>query len=210
MDPAAPNTPSVPPVKTGTSGLAIASLICGLGSFLLSIITGIPAIIMGHIAMSKIKKSQGTIGGHGVALAGTILGYVSIALIPIIAILAGLATPAILKAKKNADKAQLINQVKMVGFELNEQFYESNAYPASPGELPLLKNHYKGDWYYFPATNENALGSQPILVSPISDVGFVYLRVDGSVATKKEPEFQATIQQGQGEPVVIPPTYQSK
>ncbi|MDB4283365.1 DUF4190 domain-containing protein [Akkermansiaceae bacterium] len=207
-----PTIPEVPPSqnfqeKPKTSGLAIASLICGLAGFILTIFTGIPAIVMGHMALSRIKASGGTIGGGGIALAGTILGYITSILIFFIAVLAGLATPAILKAKNMQAEAQLISQVKMVGLELEEHLYETGAYPESPGELPLIKNYVEEDWYYFPATDGGAAPNQPILVSPISQTGFVFLRVNGSVAVQKETEFQATISQGQGKPVVIPATH---
>jgi peptidyl-prolyl cis-trans isomerase B (cyclophilin B) len=55
------------PMATGTNGLAIASLIC---AFFVPIV----AIILGHIALSQIKKTGQE--GRGLALAGTILGYV--------------------------------------------------------------------------------------------------------------------------------------
>jgi Domain of unknown function (DUF4190) len=35
----------------------------------------IPAIIMGHIALGRIKRSEGTLGGRGRAIAGLVLGY---------------------------------------------------------------------------------------------------------------------------------------
>ncbi len=57
-----------------TSGLAIASLVTGLTC--LSPL----AIIFGHMSLSRIKKSGGAVTGSGLALAGTILGYVSLAL----------------------------------------------------------------------------------------------------------------------------------
>ena len=59
------------------SGIAIASLVCGL--LLLPIIS----IVLGHIARSQIKKSKGSVYGKGIALAGLILGY-----LPLIAALA--------------------------------------------------------------------------------------------------------------------------
>jgi hypothetical protein len=39
----------------------------------------IVAIITGHLAQSEIKKSNGMVTGKGMALAGLILGYLSIA-----------------------------------------------------------------------------------------------------------------------------------
>lgn len=54
-----------------TNGLAIAALICG---FLVPVV----GIILGHIALGQIKRTGE--GGHGLALAGTIVGYVLTAL----------------------------------------------------------------------------------------------------------------------------------
>ena len=80
-----------------TSGKAIASLILGICSFLFSILTGIPAIIFGHLAKSDIRKSGGRIQGDGMALAGLILGYISIVFIPVILIIAAIAQSAALQ-----------------------------------------------------------------------------------------------------------------
>ena len=42
------------------------------------IITAIPAIMCGHLARSKIRKSNGALNGMGIALAGLIIAYVEI------------------------------------------------------------------------------------------------------------------------------------
>src|SRR5580698_7267691 len=65
--------PPAPP----TNGLAIASLVCGVGTFVIGL-SFIPAIICGHIARRQIRQT-GEQGG-GLALAGLILGYVGGAL----------------------------------------------------------------------------------------------------------------------------------
>ncbi|MCE0521939.1 MAG: DUF4190 domain-containing protein [Methylacidiphilales bacterium] len=76
--PPVPGMPAVPlavaPAST-TSQLAIWSLVCGCLSLLCSIFTAIPAIILGHMGRSEIKKNPALQGG-GMALAGLILGYV--------------------------------------------------------------------------------------------------------------------------------------
>jgi hypothetical protein len=53
-----------------TSGFAIASLVLGLvgGSLL--------AVIFGHIALRRIKRSWGLLTGRGMAIAGLVLGYI--------------------------------------------------------------------------------------------------------------------------------------
>src|ERR1700723_3055563 len=67
-----PYPPALP-----TNGLAIASLVCGVGTFVIGL-SFIPAIICGHIARGQIRRT-GEQGG-GLALAGLILGYVGGAL----------------------------------------------------------------------------------------------------------------------------------
>src|SRR5690348_1515913 len=66
--------PAMPVGQTATSGKAIASLVLGICVFLFSILTGIPAIIFGHLAKADIRKSGGRLEGDGMALAGLILG----------------------------------------------------------------------------------------------------------------------------------------
>jgi len=64
--------------KTGTNGLAIASLVCGIaGCFT---ITAIVAVVLGFVARNQIEQSWGTQQGSGMALAGIILGFVWIGL----------------------------------------------------------------------------------------------------------------------------------
>jgi len=59
-----------------TSRSAVASLVFGL--FLVSGIGSILAVIFGHYALRQIRQSGGRVAGHGMAVAGTVLGYVGI------------------------------------------------------------------------------------------------------------------------------------
>jgi hypothetical protein len=62
-----------------TSNMALASLIMGiLGWLLLPIVGSIVAVVLGHAALGEIDRSEGQIGGRGVAQAGLILGYVAL------------------------------------------------------------------------------------------------------------------------------------
>ncbi|WP_462158310.1 DUF4190 domain-containing protein [Pseudoalteromonas sp. GB56] len=76
-EPIAAQQRSVAPKQAQTSVLAIVSLVLGvLGIFFFG---SIAAVICGHIARSQIRKSNGNQTGDGLALAGLILGYLSIA-----------------------------------------------------------------------------------------------------------------------------------
>lgn len=68
------------PTAPQTNGMAIAALVCGCLGFV-TCISGIAAIILGHIARKQIRESGGTQQGDGMALAGLILGYIITALL---------------------------------------------------------------------------------------------------------------------------------
>ena len=73
--------PPVPQPLPPTSPAAIWSLVLAILSFFCGcLITAIPAVICGHIARSKIRKSGGALGGKGIATAGLILGYIALVL----------------------------------------------------------------------------------------------------------------------------------
>ena len=141
----APATP--PPLQrisgshaASTSGLAIGSLVCGILSFtFLPILASIPAVICGHMALSEIKRSSGAIGGKGVAMAGTILGYITLAILPIIAviaILAGMALPVFSQVQLRAKQTQSLSHAKQIAMGCKIYALDHNgAFPATLEEL---------------------------------------------------------------------------
>jgi hypothetical protein len=59
-----------------TSGAAVASMICGLLSWvLLPFIGGVIAVVCGHHARDEIRRSNGLVTGDGMAVTGLIFGY---------------------------------------------------------------------------------------------------------------------------------------
>jgi hypothetical protein len=52
------------------------SFILGLSSFLVSILTGIPAIINGLLSLKEIRQSGGRLQGRHLAVSGILLGLV--------------------------------------------------------------------------------------------------------------------------------------
>ena len=73
--------PAVTPVA-GTNGLAIASLACGLVQLVFGPVTAIPAVVFGHVALHRIKRTGEQ--GAGLALAGLILGWTTVILIVVV------------------------------------------------------------------------------------------------------------------------------
>jgi hypothetical protein len=73
------------------------SFLCG------GFITAIPAIICGHVGRSSIRKSNGTLGGTGMATTGLVLGYLALILSILIGILLLVfGLPAVIKARQEA------------------------------------------------------------------------------------------------------------
>jgi hypothetical protein len=71
-----------------TEATAIWSFVLSLvGLFCLAHLASIPAVICGHVALSKIKKSQLILSGRGLAIAGVIVGYIGICLWTIYAVI---------------------------------------------------------------------------------------------------------------------------
>jgi len=73
------------------NALAIASLACGLAQFVFGPLAAIPAIILGHVARSQIKRTGEQ--GAGLALAGLILGW-AVVILAVIVIAIGLGIAA--------------------------------------------------------------------------------------------------------------------
>lgn len=75
------NTPFQPPGAVGGQDqtLAIVSLVCGiLGIVCCGLLTGIPAIITGYMAKNNADANPNQYGGRGLAVAGMIMGGISI------------------------------------------------------------------------------------------------------------------------------------
>lgn len=90
---APPQTPPAPH-PTRTSGMAIASLVLGL--LWLYWIGSLLAVIFGRIALGEIDRSQGTIGGRGMAVAGLVLGIIGLSVLGVgllAVIIAGASMP---------------------------------------------------------------------------------------------------------------------
>ena len=129
-----PTGQPVPVSQPKTSGLAIASLILGCLGFVLAGITGLPAIICGHIARSKIRNSNGTQTGSGIALAGLITGYFGFVILAI-AILAALAVPTFNVIQDKAKIMKVMNQGRQIHMACQLYQSDNDSYPDSLDQL---------------------------------------------------------------------------
>ena len=97
------------PRPAETCPLAVASLVCGIASFVaVPIVAAFPAVICGHMSLSRMRASAHALGGRGLAVAGLVMGYLNLALMllaallffSVLAALLGFATPIMRHAQQ--------------------------------------------------------------------------------------------------------------
>ncbi len=91
-----------------TSGMAIASLVCGI----LGICLVLPApvgLLLGIMAIRQINGSSGAIGGKGLAIGG--LATSGVGMIACLGISASMLLPALARAKAKANRVKCVNNI---------------------------------------------------------------------------------------------------
>lgn len=106
---AAPPAGNEAPAKT--SGLAVASLVLGILGLLSCGLTALVGLILGIVALVKIKSSRGGLKGNGMALAGTIVSGVFVLMIPIFI---AMLLPALAMAQNKAQEINCLNNEKQL------------------------------------------------------------------------------------------------
>lgn len=141
QQPSPPQIPvsAMPAMEPQTSKLAVWSLVCGIATVFCSCITGIPAIIMGVMALNRIGKSHGTLGGKGLAIAGLCcactLGITGTAM------MAGLAVPAYNQVQEKAKLMQASNNARLIVICLKSYAGDnSGQYPDADKSEPQTSN----------------------------------------------------------------------
>lgn len=77
---------AVPAVGRSTNGFAIAAMV--LGILWVYWIGSIVALVFGYIARRQIRDSMGRQGGDGMAVAGIVLGWIGVAILAIVILVA--------------------------------------------------------------------------------------------------------------------------
>jgi len=94
-----------------TSGVAVASLVLGFLGLITCGLTALIGVVLGFIALSRIKNSNGQIGGRGIALTGTIVSAVCLLMIPLTL---GMLVPALGRASHKASAVHCMNNIKQL------------------------------------------------------------------------------------------------
>jgi type IV pilus assembly protein PilA len=121
-----------------TLGIAVASLVLGCLFIipLLGILCSLVAVVLGIVALVKINKHKETYKGEGLAIAGIVLGSVGILVIPVIALMAAIAIPNLLRARISANEAAAKSSLRTVSTAVETYVSANNGrYPSSGDDL---------------------------------------------------------------------------
>jgi type IV pilus assembly protein PilA len=185
--PASPAQTVAPPmyvVAGQPSGKATASLICGIFFFIFP--AAIIAIVMGHMALYEIKRSSGRLIGEGRAIAGLVLGYMGIAGIPFLLIIAAIAIPNLLRARMAANEASAVGSVRTINTA--EMSYAS-AFPKIGYTCDLRS--LGGDSSKSPVSDPSAPGLIDNMLASGAKSGYRF-NIVGCGAVDDAPRFQVT------------------
>jgi hypothetical protein len=146
--PAPPSLAPVPPDVPKTSGLAVTSLVLGILGLFTCGLTALAGLIVGICAMTKVKNSQGTLHGSGIALAGTIVSAVFLIFAPI-AILAAMLLPALAAAKQKAQEINCANNEKQLALAVRIYSVDhANHFPPATTWCDAIKTAVDSDRFF--------------------------------------------------------------
>lgn len=159
------NEPSPYPVPptTRNAPAAIWSLVLGiLGLVCFGLFAGIPAVICGHTAQSRIRRSAGALTGEGLALGGLITGYISIALsLIMIPMIVAIAIPNFVKAREVAQRNACINNLRQIEGAVQQWALEHSKPDDAVPTFAEVNAYFKGTNSIFtcPAGGSYTLGA---------------------------------------------------
>ncbi len=111
--------------ETRPSGLALTSLLLGSLGFCTAGITGLIGFVMGLTAVIRISRSEGRVGGYGLAVAGLGVSALSMIAGPLLTLLVGsIAVPSLAGARQAAYNAKSLMVLRQLGAVTRTYVYE--------------------------------------------------------------------------------------
>ena len=105
--------PQKPVTKPPGKGLAVASLVCGIGGLPTCGLSAVAGVILGIVALVKLGKAGAT-SGKGLAIAGVVVSGLGVLLIPVMAMLVAITLPAFTSARDQARKMAFMNNMNQL------------------------------------------------------------------------------------------------
>ena len=179
-------------------GFAVTSLVLGILGLPTAGLVGLGAmlgIVLGVVGLVKARNEPEEYGGKGLAVAGIALSIVSLAMAPVLGIIAAIAIPSLLRARISANEAAAIGELRsvlaaeMTYRSINGGHYDTLECLAKPSSCvpgysgPALldpeltraeprKGYHRA---FYPGPRPGTPGTA--LVSPSSVTGFAYVAI---------------------------------
>ena len=143
------------------SGLAISSLILGaLSIFPLGLIGSIPAIVCGHLGILRIKRSSGALSGRGLAIAGLVLGYLGLALVPVKFVAINNAREKAREVSCEMNLRQIYQHCQMMAMDSAKHEYPNDINQIRAGAVTVVEPNPK--FFVCPAAKDKTRASYEI------------------------------------------------
>ncbi|UCG58489.1 MAG: protein kinase [Phycisphaerales bacterium] len=119
----------LPAAGVKTSGMAIASLILGIGGIFTAGLTAIVGLVLGAIGLRAIRRSEGRLTGRGLAIAGVVTSVTS--LFAVMLILTPMLIPALWRAKAVAMATKSLASARRIAIVFSLYVDENDKLPPA-------------------------------------------------------------------------------
>jgi type II secretory pathway pseudopilin PulG len=196
-------------------GLAIASMVLGIASIPtlgLFAVGAIISIVLGTMALNKIKQNPQVYGGRNLAITGIITSAVSLALIAVFGILAAITLPALQEYLKRGHETATIHTLRTI----HQNQLQFNAMTGKFGSLQELNQAGLFDQAYL---NGRSVNGYVYSASDVSNVSYCvhadrakdgtsyqdFVICEDGIIYYLESKTKGTVKRGEGTPLGLKP-----
>jgi len=195
-----------------SSSLAVGALVCGILGLVACPLVGVVGLVLGIVALVKIRDEPERRTGKGLAIGGIITGALSIVVVPVVAMVIAMGMPRFMKM---GERTVCTVNMTVIGQALHEyaQNEPNGAFPEAGADWQarLLARGFvtrdqlrcvlftqptaKRPYVYVPGYGMDSEPTQIIVYEPISyhGGGGNILYVDGSVQFVESPQYEREI-----------------
>ncbi len=127
--------PIAPPGQPPRQGMAVASLICGIGGLVTCGLSGLVGIVLGVVALTRANREPQRYGGSGVAVAGICTGAFSLIVLPLLMI--SILLPSLTRARELSKRLVCGANLKSLGTSF--KIYASASLGTTPSFETLVE-----------------------------------------------------------------------
>ncbi len=151
--PAPPEGEAADEGTVGTSGKATISLVLGIASLFFNVLTGLPAVLMGILALQDIGRSGNRLGGQTRAIVGIFTACVGTLVFCSSVVAISLLGSAIQKVKEAMVRASSMNNLAQISLAMHNYQSVYGRSPPRPSATRTANRCSAGAWPFCPSSN---------------------------------------------------------